>query len=108
MLVFEKKGDNILRDLIGAYKYLMGGNQVDGAMLYSTVPSNRTRGNGHKLEHRKFHTNKRKNFLTAGVREHWKRLPTEVVESCSIESRSMRVQDSPGFFPVQPTVGNLF
>ena len=40
---------------------------------------------GLKLEHRKFHTNVRKNFLMVRVMEHWNRLPKEVVESPSVE-----------------------
>ncbi|KFQ88869.1 hypothetical protein N337_03015, partial [Phoenicopterus ruber ruber] len=41
--------------------------------------------NGHKLEHRKFRLNMRKNFFTVRVTEPWHRLPREGVESPSLE-----------------------
>ncbi|KAJ7399903.1 hypothetical protein BTVI_111459 [Pitangus sulphuratus] len=67
-------------DLINAYKYLKGRCQQDGPRLFSVVPSHRTRNNGHKLKHRKFHLNM-KNFFTLTVAE-----PREVTESCSLET----------------------
>jgi len=72
-------------DLIYTYKYLKDGCQEDGAKLFSVVPSDKTRGNGHKLKHWKFCLNMRKNFLPLRVTEHWNRLPREVVESPSLE-----------------------
>lgn len=76
----EKKAQ---RDLFSAYKYLMGECKEDGARLFSVVLSNRTRGNGQRLEHKRIHQNTRKYFFTVSMTEHWHRLTTEVVKSPS-------------------------
>lgn len=85
---------NAYGHLINAYKYLQGRSQVDGAWCFLLVCSNKTRSNGHKLEHRKFHTNMRKKlFESDGAVEQVAQI------GCGV-SFSRYTQDPPGCLPV--------
>jgi len=83
--LFSLEKRRLQGDLINVYKYLQSGCQEDGAKLFSVVPSDRTRGNGHKLKPGNFQLNPRKNFFPLRVTEPWPRLPRGAVESPSLE-----------------------
>ena len=91
MFSLEKR--RLRGDLRNASKYLQGGGQEDGARLFPVVPSDRTRGNGHKLKPSKFQLNMRKNFFPLRVTEPWPTLPREVVESPSLEIFQPRLDE---------------
>ena len=83
--LFSLEKRRLRGDLVNVYKYLRCGRQRDLANLFPVVCGDRTRGNGHKMEHRKFRANMRKNFFMVRVTECCNRLPREVVGSPSLE-----------------------
>lgn len=84
--------------LTNAYKYVKGRCQEDGARLFSVVPSNTIRGNGHNLKHCKFHLNMGENL------EGNRTLEQAAQKGCGLSTSGV-IQNPPGGNPVQPVLG---
>jgi len=62
--LFSLEKRRLRADLVNAYKYLKRECEADGPRYFPVVPSDRTRGNGHKLKHRRLCLNIRKNLTS--------------------------------------------
>ena len=82
-----------------AFQYLKGVYKQEGEWLFTGVDSDRTRGNGFKLGQGRFRLDIRKKFFTQRVLKHWNRLPKEVVDAPSLDTR---VQGQAGCGSGQP------
>lgn len=61
LLSLEKR--RLMEDVISVHKLLKEGFKMLGYRLFSMMLSDRTRGNGHKLKHRRFYLTIRNTFL---------------------------------------------
>jgi len=86
-------------DLLKSWEDLKSGCQDNGVRIFLVVSNDRIRGNWHKLKRRKFLWNMRRNFFTVRL--------TEAGQRGCVISFSGDVQNFPGCFPVQPTIGNF-
>jgi len=89
--LFSLKKRRLQGDLIAAFQYLKGSYRKDGEGLFTSVCSDRTRGNGCKLKEGSFRLLIRKKFFTMRMVKHWNRLPREAVDVPSLEVSKARL-----------------
>ncbi|KFV67894.1 hypothetical protein N307_08184, partial [Dryobates pubescens] len=81
-------------DLIVAFQYLKGAYKKGGEGLLKVSGSDRTRGNGMKLEVERFRLDVRRKFFSMRVVKPWNGLSREVVEAPSLEVFKTRLDEA--------------
>ena len=91
MGLFSLEKRRLQGDLIAAFQYLKEACRKSGEGLFMRACSNRTKGNGFKLEDGRFRLDVRKKFFTVSVVRQRSRLSSAVVNAPSLEAFKARL-----------------
>ena len=89
--LFSLEKRRLRGDLIVAFQDLKGTYKKAGEGLFTRARRKRTRGNSFKLEEGRFRLDIREKFCTVRVIRHWSRLPSEAVNTPSLEVLQVRL-----------------
>ena len=85
--LFSLEKRRLRGDLIAAFQYLKWAYRKDGENLFSRACCDRTRSSDFKLREGRFRLYIRKKFFTTRVVTHRTRLPKEVADTPSLETK---------------------
>ena len=94
--LFSLKKRRLQGDFVVAFQYLKGAYRQAGEGHFRRACSNRSRGNGFKLEEGRFRLDIRKKFFTVRVVRHWNRLLSKVVNAPSLEAGGLELDNLKG------------
>ena len=82
--LFDLQTRRLRGQLIETFKILKGITAIDFNNLF-TLNTNQTRGNGYKLELKRYNTTQCGNFFTYKIASSWNKLPADVVNSNTVD-----------------------
>ena len=92
--LFSMEKRRLQGDLGAAFQYQKGSYKKEGDRLFSRVCCDRTRRNGFKLKERRFVLHIKNKLFTVRVERHWNRLSRDVVDTLSLKTIKVRLDQA--------------
>ena len=89
--LFSLEKRRLQSDLRAAFQYLKRSYRKEGDSLFRSICGDRTKENGFMLKEKRSRLDIRKKSFTVSVVRHWNRLPSDVVDTPSLETFKARL-----------------